>query len=76
MGLYYLHVCSENEGADQMRGHRASDLRLCFRTLKGRDSHVIHVSRKDYSLYPFLSFSGCVADPKFRLFYSSCGAFY
>ena len=28
-GLYY--PCSENEGADQLRGYREADLRLCFR---------------------------------------------
>ena len=28
-GLYYLS--SENKGADQLRGHREADLRLCFR---------------------------------------------
>ena len=28
-GLYYL--CSENIGADQLRGYREADLRLCFR---------------------------------------------
>ena len=27
-GLYYL--CSENKCADQLRGHREADLRLCF----------------------------------------------
>ena len=27
-GLYYL--CSENKGADQLRGNREADLRLCF----------------------------------------------
>ena len=26
--MYYL--CSENKGADQLRGHREADLRLCF----------------------------------------------
>ena len=26
--LYYL--CSENKGADQLRGYREADLRLCF----------------------------------------------
>ena len=35
--MYYL--CSENKGADQLRDHRAADLRLCFRILKGRFSH-------------------------------------
>ena len=28
-GLYYM--CSKNKGADQLRGHREADLRLCFR---------------------------------------------
>ena len=28
-GLHYL--CSENKGADQLRGYREVDLRLCFR---------------------------------------------
>ena len=32
MGLYYL--CSENKGADQLRGYRKADLRLCFRICK------------------------------------------
>ena len=31
-GLYYL--CSKNKGADQLRGHREADLRLCFRICK------------------------------------------
>ena len=30
--LYYL--CSENKGADQLRGNREADLRLCFRICK------------------------------------------
>ena len=30
--MYYL--CSENKGADQLRGHREADLRLCFRICK------------------------------------------
>ena len=28
-GLYYM--CSENKGADQLRGYREADQRLCFR---------------------------------------------
>ena len=37
-GLYY--PCSENKGADQLRGHREADLRLCFRMYaKSRFSH-------------------------------------
>ena len=31
-GLYCL--CSENKGADQLRGNREADLRLCFRICK------------------------------------------
>ena len=31
-GLYYL--CSKNIGADQLRGYREADLRLCFRICK------------------------------------------
>ena len=31
-GLYY--PCSENKGADQLRGYREADLRLCLRICK------------------------------------------
>ena len=31
-GMYYL--CSENKGADQLRGNREADLRLCFHKCK------------------------------------------
>ena len=31
-GSYY--ICSENKGADQLRGYREADLRLCFRICK------------------------------------------
>ena len=31
-GLYFL--CSENRDADQLRGYREADLRLCFRICK------------------------------------------
>ena len=31
-GLYYPY--SENKGADQLRGYREADLRLCFRLCK------------------------------------------
>ena len=37
MGLYY--PCSENKDADQLRGYREADLRLCFRICKSRFSH-------------------------------------
>ena len=36
-GLHYL--CSENKGADQLRGYREADLRLCFRVCKCWFSH-------------------------------------
>ena len=36
-GFYY--PCSENKGADQLRGYREADLRLCFRICKKRFSH-------------------------------------
>ena len=35
--MYYLR--SENKGADQLRGNREADLRLCFRICKKRFSH-------------------------------------
>ena len=43
-GLYYL--CSENNGADQLRGYREADLCLCFRIFKkpvfsGRGSNIV-----------------------------------
>ena len=36
-GLYY--PSSENKGADQLRGYRKADLRLCFAYAKSRFSH-------------------------------------
>ena len=35
--MYYL--CSENKGADQLRGYREADLHLCFRIYKQWFSH-------------------------------------
>ena len=35
--LYY--PCSEYKDADQLRGNREADLRLCFRICKSRFSH-------------------------------------
>ena len=35
--MFYL--CSENKGADQLRGYREADLRLCFRICKKPFSH-------------------------------------
>ena len=33
-GFYYMHPCSDNKGADQLRGYCEADLRLCFRICK------------------------------------------
>ena len=35
--MYY--PCSENKGADQLRGYREADLRLCFAYAKSRLAH-------------------------------------
>ena len=50
-GLYYL--CSENKGADQLRGYREADLRLCFRICKTLVSHdaVVHVPTPGYEYF-------------------------
>ena len=40
MGLYY--PCSENKGADQLRGYREADLRLCFRICKKTNKRFSH----------------------------------
>ena len=35
LAIYWMTpVCSENKGADQLRGYREADLRLCFRICK------------------------------------------
>ena len=47
-GLYY--PCSENKGADQLRGHREADLRLCFRICK----KPVFSRRGSYSLFCFI----------------------
>ena len=47
-GLYYPY--SENKGADQLRGYREADLRLCFRIYKNPFSHgeaLIYYSKFD-----------------------------
>ena len=53
-GLYYPY--SENKGADQLRGYREADLRLCFRICKKpvfsrRGSYVFTSARKDVHLH-------------------------
>ena len=47
-GLYYS--CSENKGADQLRGYREADLRLCFRICK----KPVFLRRGSYSISSFI----------------------
>ena len=51
--MYY--PCSENKDADQLRGYREADLRLCFRPCKllvfSRTGSIISLPWDD--LYPF-----------------------
>ena len=58
-GLYYL--CSENKGADQLRGYREADLRLCFRICKmpvfSRRSTYNLVRLKDGKVFPQMSYN-------------------
>ena len=57
MELYYL--CSENKGADQLRGYHEADLRLCFHRCKNRFSHdEAHLTFK-FATYKYPS------DPEF-----------
>ena len=50
-GLYY--PCSENKGADQLRGYHEADLGLCFRICKKpvflRYAHIYLVVNKEKS---------------------------
>ena len=60
--LYYPY--SENKGADQLRGYREADLRLCFRICKKpvfsrRGSYMIgYVKAKNVQVNNFLVMSG------------------
>ena len=54
--LYY--PCSENKGADQLRGYREADLRLCFRLSRllvfpcgGSYDHIYHNQQLIIPLY-------------------------
>ena len=58
--MYYL--CSENKGADQLRGYREADLRLCFPICKSRFSHnAAHID----PLKPHFYMSLVVRNPAF-----------
>ena len=48
-GRYYSSQRSENNGADQLRGYRVTDLRVCFCICKGYQnvsSSLCHLSMK------------------------------
>ena len=53
-GLYY--TCSENKGADQLRGYREADLRLCFRICK----EPVFSRRGSYGILNFAELSSTV----------------
>ena len=40
IGSRGIVLCSENKGADQLRGYREADLHLCFRICKKPVSHT------------------------------------
>ena len=55
--MYY--PCSENKGADQLRGYREADLRLCFRIcrLLVFPCHVIKIVMTSHVLTLFFQFN-------------------
>ena len=66
-GVYYL--CSENKGADQLRGYRKADLRLCFRIYKNpvfsmRGSYDVAVIQWITSCHKYCS---CIPDEKIQV---------
>ena len=56
--LYYL--CSESKGADQLRGYREADLRLCFRICKKTGFLMTRLILQ----IPFLAIASAVALPR------------
>ena len=72
--MYY--PSSENKGADQLRGYREADLRLCFRICKNpvfsrRGSYIndgkIHPSQAGHWLADCIYMSRDVRKPVFRV---------
>ena len=67
--MYY--PCSENKGADQLRGHREADLRLCFRIGKNpvflRLTEIISFFREKNHLWTWQSSWSCDPDHLFKL---------
>ena len=68
--LYY--PCSENKGADQLRGYREADLRLCFRIwekpVNSQRGHLTLNLVKTLKTSFILKSSKYVLD-KYKLFY-------
>ena len=57
-GLYYL--CSENKGADQLRGYREADLRLFFSHMQKirfsyDEAHIINHSVPTFFTFPWMN---------------------
>ena len=77
-GLYYPG--SENKGADQLRGHREADLRLCFRicrllvfpcggsfiTYLVTFYRIILITHTTYSFFP------CVTSEQHKKIFGNC----
>ena len=63
--MYY--PCSENKGADQLRGYREADLRLCFRICR-----LLVFSRGgSYIIYSDLLVKSCIEKYLAIFIYSS-----
>ena len=46
-----IYPCSENKGADQLRGYREADLRLCFHICKNPVSYdEAHIVKVEYGM--------------------------
>ena len=63
--MYY--PCSENKGADQLRGYREADLRLCFRIGKipvlSRCGSIYFIENQKIILYHHLSIIANMVGP-------------
>ena len=80
--VYYL--CSENKGADQLRGYREADLRLCFRLsrllvfpcggsfLIRQLPNILDDYRKDLNRDDWCVLIGFRGDSKFWIYYVGC----
>ena len=69
-GLYYPY--SENKDADQLRGYREADLRLCFCICKKpvfsqQGSYIINQVNKKESKQVFLRMARCVLGQRSHL---------